>query len=123
MRLPELLTEIDCAPIGYPGLKATCWLNPPLAPDWVPHDKRTPPEKPEGAWDTEGYHSWARIVRKIEVPSELSTDGHSEVYEIKTAKDVWDFEKRPDGDPQLIYWIMGAYARERSRRLVAEAKN
>ena len=27
-KLPKLLTEIDCGPIGYPGLVVTCWLNP-----------------------------------------------------------------------------------------------
>ena len=33
IKLPRLTWEVDCGPIGYPGLGLVFWLNPPLPAD------------------------------------------------------------------------------------------
>ena len=115
-KLPTLTTEIDCEPIGYPGLVVTCRLNPPIM-DWQA------PAKPAGEWDELVYHSWARILQSVSVPAELTDNGEAEIIPIAEAKDVYDLERRPDWDPQILLWAMGQYSRQRSKRLEAEQKN
>jgi hypothetical protein len=116
LKLPRLCTDIDCGPIGYPGLVVTLWLNPSI-------DEYTPPEKKREPWESEYYHSLARMFERVTLPGDYTEDGQERVIEVTDARALWELEHRPDFDPQILLWTASQYAQQRAERLRTEAKN
>jgi hypothetical protein len=114
-KLPKLTTEIDCGPIGYPGLIVTCWLNPTYL-DWEP------PEKPQ-KWDTEYYYGMARIIETLTIPADFTDSGQQVVIQVKDAKTMFDVLRTEGFDQTIVTWAIGQYQEQRQERLRVAAKN
>jgi hypothetical protein len=114
-KLPKLTTDIDCGPIGYPGLVVTCWLN-------VTAEQWEPPEKAE-KWETLFYHGLARVFERFTFPPEMTDSGEAEVYEIPDARALYDLLNEPSFDQAIVIWAQSIYQDQRQARLEAELKN
>jgi len=114
-QLPRLTTDIDCGPIGYPGLVVTCWLN-------VTYEEYAPPEKPE-PWETLWYHGLGRILEQVTFPASFTDNGESMTVTLPDAKAVYDLMQTEGFDQQIITWVMEQYGRQRQERLQVAAKN
>jgi len=114
-KLPRLTTDIDCEPIGYPGLVVTCWLNV-TAEEWEPPEKAEP-------WETQFYHALARVFERFTFPPEMTDGDEAEVYEIPDAKAFYDLMNAPGFDQAIVLWVQSVYQDQRQARLEAEQKN
>lgn len=114
-QLPKLTTDIDCGPIGYPGLVLTCWLN-------VTFEDYEPPESPE-PWDTMWYHGLGRIIECVTFPVEYTDDGEPLVMAMPDGRAVYDLMQSPGFDQQIITWALDQYGQHRQARLAVEVKN
>lgn len=137
-KLPKLTWDLDCGPLGYPGLVVTFLLNPELG-------EYKPPEQPwadlrsrgdagpvrEGIkvqreappWEGEFYWSLARIIEAVRVPAEYTTGGREETIPIDSAQAVYELERAPGFDPQVLHWALRQYSAQRQERLRVERKN
>lgn len=113
--LPRLTTDIDCEPIGYPGLRVTFWLNPPR----VDYD---PPEYGE-PWESVYWWGLGRILERLTVPAEYSGDGAEQVIEIPDGQAVYELVDAPGFDWQIVVWATAQYRQQRQERLRSETKN
>ena len=114
-KLPKLTTDVDCEPIGYPGLLVTFWLN--IVPDNY--------EAPEDGqpWETPLYHTLARMIERITFPEGMTDSGEEEVLEIDD-KSIYDLLTTPNGfEHAIITWAQSQYQDQRAARLEASAKN
>lgn len=118
--LPRLTWDIDCEPLGYPGLQVTFWLNPPVEPEPEPEAEPAPKGKKPQPWEAPFYASLARIIERITVPGAYTESGVEEVAEVRSSRDVWEFERH---DPQVLTWVLRQYSDQRQERLKVEAKN
>ena len=116
-KLPTLKTDVDCEPIGYPGLIFKFWLNPTR-----PKEEWEPPENPQ-PWQRSWYEAYARVCLKITIPAELTDSGEEEVTENVTAKTIYDMEQAVDFEAAVMNWAFGVWDRERTERLQVELKN
>lgn len=114
-KLPKLTTDIDCEPIGYPGLVVTCWLNI-TQEDWEPPADAEP-------WETLFYHGLARVFERLTFPPEMTDSGEEEVYEIADARTLYDLLAEPTFDQSIVIWAQSIYQNQRAARLEAEQKN
>jgi len=114
-KLPKLVTDIDCGPIGYPGLVVRCWLN-------LTYEPWEPPADPK-PWDSLYYHGLGRIVEALVVPGEFTETGKAETVELADAKRIYDLLNTPGFDQSIIVWAMSRYDQERQERYRAELKN
>jgi hypothetical protein len=114
-KLPRLTTDIDCEPIGYPGLVVTCWLNV-TTEDWEPPENAEP-------WETIFYHGLARVFERFTFPAELTDSGEAETYEIDDAKALHDLMDMEGFDQAIVIWAQSVYQTQRAARLDAELKN
>ena len=114
-RLPELTWELECEALGYPGLVVELVLNPSLA-EFEPVGDGAP-------WDNEFYWQYGQIVNGVHVPGEYTESGEPEVIHVMDGEDVYDLERMPGFDPQVLTWAMRQYSRKRQERLEAEVKN
>lgn len=114
-KLPKLTTDIDCGPIGYPGLVVRCWLN-------VTYDDWEPPEKPE-KWDTLYYYGLGRLLETVLIPGEYTESGEAETVELPGGKAVYDLEHTRGFDAVILTWAVEQLGRERQARYRAELKN
>jgi hypothetical protein len=114
-KLPKLTTQIDCEPIGYPGLVVTCWLNV-TREDWEPPEDAEP-------WETMFHHGLARVFERFTFPAEMTESGEVEVYEIPDGKALYDLLQDPSFDQAIVIWAQSIYQNERAARLEVEQKN
>jgi hypothetical protein len=113
--LPKLTTEIDCEPIGYPGLVVTCWLNPTYI-EWQP------PEKAQ-KWETEYHYGLARIIETITIPADYTDGGRQAVIQVTDAKTMYEVLKTEGFDQTIVTWVVEQYQQQRQERLRVAAKN
>lgn len=114
-KLPKLTTEIDCEPLGYPGLIVTCWLNPTYL-EWEP------PEKPQ-KWDTEYYYGLSRLIETITIPAAFTDNGRAVVAEVKDARAMYELLRTEGFDQTIVTWAIDQYQQQRQERLRVAAKN
>jgi hypothetical protein len=114
-KLPRLTTDIDCGPIGYPGLTVTFWLNPTAEQYEAPEDGEP--------WEAVHWWAQARIIERITVPGEYTEDGAGLVLEIGDGQALYDLMETPGFDWQILVWAREQYGRVRQERLQAEIKN
>jgi hypothetical protein len=117
LNLPQLTTDIDCKPLGYPGLQVTFWLNTDVGEE--------PPEPAKGAplWEMPYYQTVGRILLRVTVPKEFYDTGTETVLEVGSGKALYDLEHMAGFDPQIIQWSLEEYRKKRQERLRAELKN
>lgn len=113
-QLPRLETEIDCAPLGYPGLIAVYWLNPVY---------KEPQEDGPAPWDRAWYRSLGEMLIRLEVPGSMTDSGKPETIEVGGAKALWDLEHTPGFDYQIVTWSASRLASERAKRMEDSVKN
>ena len=114
-KLPELTWELDCEPLGYPGLVVELVLNPPI-------DQEEPVAGTE-PWDGPFYRQMARIIKGVTVPAAWSSDLQEVVLELGTPESIWQLEHDRGFDPQVFQWALRQYAAKRQERLQVESKN
>jgi hypothetical protein len=114
-QLPRLTTEIDCGPIGYPGLVVTCWLN-------VTYEDYKPPEKAK-EWETQWFYGLGRILEAVTFPATMTDSGEPLIVTLSDARAVYDLAQTEGFDQQIINWALEQYRLQRQARLEAEAKN
>ena len=116
IKLPRLTWDLDCEPLGYPGLVFTFWLNPPI--DLVSD------EEPKGKepWATAFHRNMALVLDRVAIPAEYA-DGNELVVEISGAKALWDLQHEEGFDPQLVLWAAARYQDQRVERLRVAVKN
>ena len=123
-RLPVLETDVDCEPLGYPGLVFTFWLNATNPEEeWVSPAERDPPVKEPEVWDRLWYVSYARALLYITIPAKLSDTGKEEVLEIPDAQAAFELERMPGFVRSILHWALARVGEERAERLEAAVKN
>ena len=106
-KLPVLETDVDCEPLGYPGLVFTFWLNATNPEEeWLSPAERDPPVTDPEPWDRLWYVSYARALTRITIPPDLSTSGKEEVLEIPDARAVFELERMPGFDRSTMHWAL-----------------
>jgi len=128
LRLPTLTTDVDCAPIGYPGLIVRFWLNPPLgdyAPPWagIEDDQKRAKAQEREPWLSEWFHGMGRNVIAVLVPGAYTETGQDEEITVGSGRDYYDLERRDDFDPAILNWAALQFASERNERLRIARKN
>ena len=118
IKLPRLTWDLDCEPLGYPGIVFTFWLNPPL--DVAEEPKKGVLKKEP--WDDAFFHNMAAVMDQVTVPDEYTGDGDL-VVETPDAKAVWELQTKVFPDPQIVLWASGRYRDQRAERLQVAAKN
>jgi hypothetical protein len=117
-KLPRLTTDIDCGPIGYPGLLVTCWLNMTYT-DYEPPDERDPGRP----WDTPYYYGLARVIDTITVPAEFTDSGKQVVIDVRDSQVMYEVLTTEGFDQQIVLWAIDQYQSQRQDRMQAELKN
>ena len=122
IQLPKLTTDIDCGPLGYPGMFVTCWLNPPWD-DWTEPEKRKPPQKAADLdpWDRPYYSTFGRVILSVYIPA--MGDAPEQTLKAGTAQAMYELERKPGFDPQIITFVLNTYAATRELRVEAELGN
>jgi hypothetical protein len=129
--LPRLTWELDCEPLGYPGLTVVFWLNIDIdtsnVPSWAnieDEETRTKAVREADAWDAWPYFEALHAVESIRIPARYlhEAQGDQEVR-FASAKEVWEFEHVPGFDPQILQWAMRQYRAQRQERLKVASKN
>lgn len=120
-KLPELVWELDCEPLGYPGLTVTMVLNPPIDADDASASRDASARDAE--WDGAFYRQLARIMKAVTIPGEWTDDGQELTVALGDGRAVWDLEHDRGFDPQVLQWALRQYAAQRNERLQAESKN
>ena len=114
-KLPKLTTDVDCEPIGYPGLTVTFWLNPT-------GETYEPPQDGE-PWESAYWYGLGRTIERVTVPAEMTESGEEQVIEIPDGKALYELVDAPGFDYQIIIWSLNQYQEQRQARLQAELKN
>jgi hypothetical protein len=114
-KLPRLYTNVDCEPIGYPGLLVRFWLNPT-------GEHYEPPENGE-AWESSYWYGLGRAIQSITIPAEMTEDGEDVVIDVPDGKALYELVDTPGFDYQIVIWALGQYQEQRQARLQAELKN
>ena len=131
-KLPKLTTDIDCGPIGYPGLVVRFNLNPgfdPYAFPWANIDDEEKRDKEREKsirvtpWLAEFWYNLGRIVAAVVFPPEMTTSGQEETVELDGAEDVYSFMRTKGFEQNIIIWAAGQYHKQAQARLRAELKN
>ena len=125
-KLPRLTTDVDCEPLGYPGIVFTFWLNPPNPEEgegWVEPSKRNPPvEKPE-PWDLWWLALVAGTLDYVTVPSAYTDSDEDEIIEIPDAKAVYELHNMPGFEQTVLNWAVEKLREERTERFKLAVKN
>jgi len=131
-KLPKLTTDVDCGPIGYPGLVVRFVLNPgydPYAFPWADvDDKEKQDREREKAikatpWLSEFWYNLGRIVAAVVFPPDMTTSGHEEMVELDGAEDVYSFMRSKGFEQNIILWASNEYHKQAQARLRAELGN
>lgn len=130
IKLPVLTREVDCEPIGYPGVVVTYRLNLPYEKHEYPWDvikdqkqreQRQAEILEDAPWESEFYYYLSRIVESVTLPAEVA--GEETVIETPDAKAIYDLMFTPGFDQQIIIWSQVEYSKERQTWLESEVKN
>lgn len=116
IRLPRFTWEVDCKPLGYPGIIMVFWLNPPV-------DDTVDEEVTDQPWTSPFYQVMSRLTDRVIIPGEFMDSGKELIIEVDTARDAYDLDHRPDFDPQILTWTRRQYSAHRQERLKAELGN
>jgi hypothetical protein len=125
-KLPELRTDVDCGPLGYPKLVFRFFLNavnPEEDDQWVEPDKRDPPVEDPDPWDRAYYQAMGRVLECVIIPGKFSTSGKEETIEIPDARAYYDLELMPGFEQGALVWAINTFHEERQERLQVAAKN
>ena len=123
-QLPVLTHDVDCGPLGYPGLVFTFWLNATNPEEeWLSPEERDPPELEPEPWDRLWYVSYARALLRITIPPKFSDTGKEEVLEIPDAEAAYELERMPGFDRSILHWALAKVGEERQERLESAVKN
>ena len=123
-KLPVLESDVDCGPLGYPGLVFTFWLNATNPEEgWVAPEKRDPPELEPEPWDRLWYEGLGRVYLRVIVPPEFSDTGAEEIIELPDAQAVYKLERTTGFDQTLLHWAFARLGEERAERLQVAVKN
>lgn len=114
-KLPRLTRDVDCEPLGYPGLVLVLWLNTD-SQDWQPPQDAQP-------WDRYGWWQVSRIVERVIVPGDYSEDGEEQVIELPDQKAVYDLSNADGFDPAILTWAIEAWRKHRTDWLQSELGN
>ena len=115
-KLPKLTTDIDCEPLGYPGLVVRCWLNPTYEP-WEP------PAQDAKPWERMYFHGLSRIIEAVTFPAGYTASGVAETIEIPDEKAIYDLMYTPGFEQAIVNWAVEQYNKERQARYQVELKN
>jgi len=124
-KLPRLTTDVDCEPLGYPGLVFTLWLNPTPADhkEWIaPADRDPPVENPE-PWDLQWLSIIADVLDRVAIPGEYIDSGKEEIIEFPDAKAVYDLCETPGFEQRILNWALEVLRVERQERFSVARKN
>jgi len=123
-KLPELTTDVDCEPLGYPGLVFRFWLNAtnPVE-EWIAPSEREPPVQEPEPWDRLWYVGLARVLQCVIIPGAYTDSGEEEAIETPDAKAVYELERMPGFEQMTLHWAFNVLGEERQERLAAERKN
>ena len=121
LMLPKLTRDVDCEPLGYPGIVLTLWLN-------VDDQEWQPPKVLEGEtanpWDRVGYWMYARMVERVVIPGTYTTDGEDVVYDVPDRQAAYTLLNQVEGfDPNILVWAVEAWRQKRAEWLASEVKN
>ena len=119
--LPPFEGQIDCAPLGYPGMAFDLLLNPPYAGEYeAPKQKKGQPPPPE--W-TDGYwYGMGRLFLRVHIPEQYRNDDQ-EVVELGSGKAVYDLAHTKGFDPRVVPWVFGEFVNRRTELTEAAVKN
>lgn len=115
--LPKLTTDIDCEPIGYPGLTVQFWLNPTS-----PAERYSPPDNAE-KWESAYWVGLARAIESITIPPSMTDSGKPLVIPIDSGKTLYNLMDEEGFDWHIVLWAVDRYTDERQERLKTEIKN
>ena len=132
--LPRLTAEVDCEPIGYPGLLVHFWLNVTYDPDRVTdeawakqateHKEATGEDpSPREAWESDYYYAYGRIVDRVSFPAELTAGGEPLEIRVGSGKALYDLMCSGGFEQDIILWAATQYYRLKDARLRTESKN
>lgn len=133
-RLPELTTEVDCEPIGYPGLVVTFVLNlgyeahawPWEADEEADHEARALARREilaERPWESEFYYGLGRMLKQVTFPGQMTESGAAEVVALPDGQAVYELMHMPGFEQNIIVWASARYNVEKQERLKAELGN
>ena len=115
--LPKLTTDVDCAPLGYPGLVFTFWLNPTtLEAEWEP------PKEPE-PWERLWYVAYARVLLSVTIPGAFAGSGEDKIIDPVDAKTVYELDHTPGFESSILLWVFNTWNEERQERYKVALKN
>lgn len=114
-KLPRLTREVDCGPLGYPGLRLVFWLNA-TDDEWKPPQDAQP-------WDRFGYHQLSRMLEAVVIPGEYTEDGEEQRIDITDRKAAYELEQADGFDPAILVWAVEAWRQQRLGWLQSESKN
>lgn len=130
--LPKLTHDLDCGPLGYPGLVVTLQLNLPYEPLAYPwdgiEDEAERQAEQERIIEAEPWQApfmlWlGRIVTAITFPPEMSEDGKRLRVDIPDARSLHELMFTPGFDQQIIIWASNQYNANRDEWREAARKN
>ena len=118
IKLPRLTWDLDCEPLGYPGVVFTFWLNPPIG---LVSDENPKGKEP---WATAFHRNMSLLLDHVTIPAEYA-DGEDEdlIVVISDAKALWALQHDKGFDSQLVLWASARYQDQRIERLRTAAKN
>lgn len=125
--LPRLTTEVDCAPIGYPGLEVHFWLNVTYDADrvtdedWEKAEKQPIKERPFPERDY--YYSLGRIIDHVLIPGKYLESEEPAVIQVGSGQALLDLMTTPGFEQAVVNWAVGQYYTLKEQRLRAESKN
>lgn len=113
--LPVLTRDVDCEPLGYPGIVLTLRLNVSEA-EYQAQGEQQP-------WDRYGYFWVSRIVERVFVPAQYTDTGEDLAFELPDAKAAYDLMHQDDFDSNILTWAVEAWRQKRLEWLQADVKN
>lgn len=128
-KLPTITAEVDCAPIGYPGLLVEVVLNPTYTEHVFPWETAANPAQErerilrEEPWQAELYYAWGRTIRRITFPPAMADSGRAETVDLGSAQAVYRLMTTDGFEQHIIVWAEQQRQKLRRERLEAEIKN
>jgi len=131
-KLPVLTHDVDCEPLGYPGLVVTFRLNPGYVEKAFPWDDIENVEEQNKArakaLETEPWcaeYSWAmsRVIESVTFPADMSEDGKSYTVGIDSPQAFHELTTTEGFDQNIITWAQSGFQKARQEWLATEVKN
>ena len=131
-KLPKLTTDVDCEPLGYPGLVVTFLLNPGYVDKSFPWDdiedvaeqnKARQAITKDRPWEGEFFWGLSRVIESVTFPPEMTESGESVTVQTDSPKALHALMFSDGFDQNIITWAQEGYQRARQDWLKAEVKN